>query len=433
MTISTKPMDRLPPRAVTGAAMDEHVPPARGRRAARAVAAAALACLAAWGGWQLLPRGLEVAARDVRIARVAPGVFHDDIVVRTSAEPLRSIVLDAVESGRVEEVFARDGQQVQKGDLLFRLSNPQRHLELLARQTEYAQQISNLANLRVAQEAGRTDHLRRLSDLEFALEQARKQHARNAGLAARGFLSAAALEDAADKLAQQRRALDEERRASAAEERVREGVLRQVGGVIAGLQSGLKLVSATVDALAVRAPAAGMLTGFRLQVGETVRPDQRIGRIDDPRRFKLGAQVDEFYLSRVRVGQTGQALQGERRYALKVATVYPQVKDGRFTAELEFAGTQPEVISAGQGIDAQLTLGEPAPALLLPNGAFVLDGGGAWVFVVAPDGVHAQRRTVRLGRRSNTQVEVLAGLSAGEAVIVSGYTSFGKAERLRLQ
>ncbi len=426
-------MDHIPPRAVTGAAMDEHVPRRRrGRRAVRAGAGAALLCLAAWGGWQLLPRGLEVAARDVRIARVAPGVFHDDIMVRTSAEPLRSVVLDAVESGRVEEVFARDGQHVEKGDLLFRLSNPQRHLELLARQTEYAQQISNLANLRVAREAGRTDHLRRLSELAFALEQARKQHARNAGLAARGFLSAAALEDAADRLAQQRRALDEERRASAAEERVREGALRQVGGVIEGLQSGLKLVSASVDALAVRAPAAGMLTGFRLQVGETVRPDQRIGRIDDPQRFKLSARIDEFYLSRVRVGQPGRALQDERSYALKVATVYPQVQDGRFTAELEFAGAQPQVISAGQGIDAQLTLGEPARALLLPNGAFALDGGGAWVFVVAPDGVHARKRSVRLGRRSNTQVEVLAGLAAGDAVIVSGYTSFGKAERLRL-
>jgi len=69
---------------------------------------------------------------------------------------------------------------------------------------------------------------------------------------------------------------------------------------------------------------------------------------------------------------------------------------------------------------------------LLPNGAFANDGGGAWVFVVAPDGGHAERRAVRLGRRSNTQVEVLAGLAAGEKVIVSGYDAFGKTGQLRL-
>jgi HlyD family secretion protein len=432
MTNSGTTMDRPSPHAVTGAAMDVRMPPRRARRAARIGACIAAACVAAWAGWQALPRGLQVAARDVRTAAVMPGVFRDDIVVRATAEPLHSIVLDSVESGRVEEVFARDGQRMAKGDLLFRLSNPQRNLELLARQTEYAQQISNLANLRVAQEAGRTDHRRRLSDLEFALEQARKQHARNMGLAARGFLSAAVLEESADRLAQQARVLDEQRRAGATEEDVRQRVLRQVEGVIGALQSGLTLVKATVEALAVRAPADGVLTDFRLQVGETVRPDQRIGRIDDPERFKLAAQVDEFYLSRVRVGQPGRAVQGERSYALRVATVYPQVKDGRFTAELIFTGARPDVLSPGQGIDAQLTLGEPASALLLPNGAFATDGGGAWVFVLAPDGGHAQKRTVQLGRRNNIQVEVLSGLAAGERVIVSGYASFGKAERLQL-
>jgi HlyD family secretion protein len=47
----------------------------------------------------------------------------------------------------------------------------------------------------------------------------------------------------------------------------------------------------------------GVLTDFRMQVGQTVRPDQHIGRIDDPQHFKLSAQVDEFYLSRLTVGR----------------------------------------------------------------------------------------------------------------------------------
>jgi HlyD family secretion protein len=271
-----------------------------------------------------------------------------------------------------------------------------------------------------------------LSDLEFALAQAQKQNARNENLAARGFLSAASLEESTDKLRQQRRALDDERRAIATEEAVRQQALRQMETAIDGFQSGLQLVRASVDALAVRAPADGVLTDFRLLVGETVQPGQRIGRIDDPQRFKLVAQVDEFYLSRLTAGRPGQVVQEGVSYAVRVSAVYPQVKDGRFAADLEFTHGQPPVLSPGQGLDARLTLGEPAKALLLPNGAFVGDTGGAWAFVVAPDGEHAIRRAVRLGRRSNTQIEVLAGLSAGEDVIVSGYTAFGKAERLQL-
>ena len=425
-------MDQIPPQAVTGAAMDVVVPKRRGRLLVRIAATAAVLAALAWTGWQFVPHGLQVASRDVRLARVEPGVYLDDIVVRANAEPLNSIILDSVESGRVEEVFAKDGQDVKKGDLLFRLSNPQRNLELLARQQEHAQQISNLANLQMAQEAGRTDHQRRVADLEFALDQAEKAQARNQRLAGKGFISSVALEESSDKLAQQRRVLAEERRAMDTEEQVRGRALRQMESAIHGLQTGLQLVGATVDALTVRAPADGTLTDFHLQVGETVKPDQRIGRIDDPQRFKLSAQVDEFYLSRVTVGRQGAVTQDGKTYELKVSTVYPQIKEGRFIAEMVFTRGQPEVISPGQSMDAQLTLGEPAKALLLPSGAFVNDTGGAWVFVLKPDGERAERRAVRLGRRNNAQVEVLSGLAAGEQVIISSYAPFGKAERLQL-
>jgi HlyD family secretion protein len=426
-------MDRIAPHlAASGAAMDTVVPKRRGRLALRIAAGIVLLAACAAAAWHYTPRGLQVAAQDVRIAGVEQGVFLDDIVVRATAEPLNSVILDSVESGRVEEVFAKDGAMVKKGQLLFRLSNPQRNLELLARQAEHAQQISNLSNLRVAQEAGRTDHRRRLSDLEFALAQAEKQHARNARLAAQGFLSGVALDESADKLAQQRRALAEERAASDTEALVRRDALAQMETAIQGLKSGLLLVNATVDALAVRAPEDGMLTGFRLQVGETVKTDQHIGRIDDPNRFKLSALVDEFYLNRVAVGRHATVRQGERTYAADISTIYPQIKEGRFTVEMVFTKGQPPVLSPGQSLDAQVTLGEPAKAILLPNGAFINETGGAWVFVVAADGQTVTRRAVRSGRRSNTQIEILSGLAPGEQVIVSSYAAFEKTERLQL-
>ncbi|WP_426106531.1 efflux RND transporter periplasmic adaptor subunit [Massilia sp. TSP1-1-2] len=426
-------MDRLPPQhANSGAAMDRNIPRRRGKR--YAVIGSAIVSVAIAGAilWSLLPRGLQVAGQDARIAAVEKGVFRDDIVVRATAEPLNSVILDSVESGRVEEVVARDGAMVAKGELLFRLSNPQRNLELLARQAEHAQQISNLSNLRLAQEASQSEHRRRLSELEFALAQGDKQHARNLKLAADGFISSVALEESHDRVAQQRHAVALEREASSAEVKVKRDALAQLEKATRELSSGLALVGATVEALAVRAPGAGMLTGFRLQVGQTVQTDQHIGRIDDPNRFKLAAQVDEFYLNRVAVGRQGTVRQGDATWPVTVSTIYPQIKEGRFTVEMVFAKGQPGVLSPGQSLDAQITLGEPAGALLLPNGAFVNDTGGAWVFVLAANGQDAQRRNVRLGRRSNSQIEILSGLAPGDQVIVSSYAAYGKAERLQL-
>ncbi len=422
----------LPHLAVTGAAMDKIVPRRRTGTVLRAAAVLGVLALAGYALWQAMPRGLQVPLAEVRIASVGQGVFNDDIIVRASAEPLHSVILDSVESGRVEEVLARDGALVKQGQLLFRLSNPQRHLELLARQGEQAQQISNLANLRLAQEAGRSDHQRRLSDLEFALAQGEKQHARDVRLANQGFISQVALEESGDKLAYQRHALQVERDSAEAEIKVKHDALAQMENAITGLQSGLKLVSATVDGLAVRAPADGRLTGFRLQVGETVKTDQHIGRIDDPARFKLSAQVDEYYLNRVALGRQGSARLGERSFPVEVSTVYPQIKEGRFTIELVFGAVQPDRLNPGQSLDTQITLGAPASALLLPNGAFINDSGAAWVFVLGADGVSAERRAIKAGRRSNTQIEVLAGLAPGEKVIISSYAGFGKATRLQL-
>ncbi|MBW8898877.1 MAG: HlyD family efflux transporter periplasmic adaptor subunit [Massilia sp.] len=412
--------------------MDAPAPKRRGKRLIRVALGAAVVALLAVGGWYAMPRGLQVQTQDVRLAAVEKGTFVDDIVVRATTEPLKSVILDSVESGRVEEVSAKDGAMVKKGQLLFRLSNPQRNLELLARQAETAQQISNLSTLRVAQETSRTDHQRRLSDLEFQLSQVEKQHARNVKLRAQGFISEVALEESADKLAQQRRALKEEHESIDTEARVKRDAIEQMGTAIRGLQSGLQLVNATVDALVVRAPVDGMLTGFRLQVGETVRTDQHIGRIDDPNRFKLTAQVDEFYLSRVAVGRHGAASSGEKAYPVTVSTIYPQIKEGRFTVEMEFTKGQPEVLSPGQSMDTHITLGEPAKATLLPNAPFINETGGTWVFVLGRDGESVTRRLIRTGRRSNTQIEILSGLEPGEKVIVSSYAAFDKAERLQL-
>jgi HlyD family secretion protein len=416
--------------AVTGSAMDTIVPRKRGKTIALALAATALAVALVAAGWSQVPRGLQVKRSDLDIAAVQRGIFRDEIVVRTSATPLDSVILDSVESGRIEEVFAHDGDLVRKGQLLFRIANPQRNLELLARQAEQAQQIYNLSNLRLARESERSARQRRLDELSFQLEQARKRLARSQRLSAQGFISAAALEEAGDTVDKAERALALENRSADAEGKVRTRALDQLETAIGGLDSGLQLVQATVDALVVRAPVAGRLTDFRLQVGESISTGKNVGRIDDPSRFKLAAQVDEFYLSRIASGRPGKVEHEGRSYPLRIGSVYPQVKEGRFSAELLFIDAQPPGLRPGQSLDAQLTLGEPVPALLLPSGAFVADSGGAWVFVV--DGDHARRREIRIGRRSSAQVEVLAGLAPGERVIVSGYAAFGKSTTLSI-
>jgi HlyD family secretion protein len=416
---------------VTGAAMDRPLPKRRPNYAALAAGALlVLGCIAAIS--RLVPNGLRVAEGDIRIATVQQGMFRNDVVVRSTAAPLHTIMLDALESGRVEEVLVNDGALVAKDALLFRLSNPQLRLNLVAREADRTQQISNLSTLRVSIETSQTEHQRRMLDLNFALAQAEKQYTRNASLAKTGVIAAVTLEESLDRLAQQRQVLEGEKTRAVIEMRIKRDGVRQMEQAIEQLDAGLKVVNDAIEGLAVRAPIAGRLTDFRLQLGEIVKSEQRIGRIDDPSQFKLTAQIDEYFLGSVSTGKKGSVNVNGRDYVVEVSRVFPQITDGRFLIELLFIGETPPEMSPGQSAETRITLGGTSPGLILPNDEFLNDSGGTSVFVLAPDGRSAERRRARVGRRNNNQVEVTSGLAPGERVIVSTYAGFGKAERLRI-
>jgi HlyD family secretion protein len=419
------------PQRVTGAAMDRPLP--RRRRNLVTLAAGVVGLLGSvFAIWQLVPRGLRVAEFDLRIATVQREMFRNDIVMRATTAPLHTVMLDAFQSGRVEEVLASDGAQVRKGDLLFRLSNPQLRLELVAREADRAQQISNLSILRVAIEVGETEHQRRMLDLNFALAQARKQNARFSALAKDGVIPASTLEESQDRVEREVQSLEDQTTRFVIETRIKHDGAKQMERAIERLDAGLKVVNESIDGLAVRAPIAGRLTDFHLQLGEIVKPDQHIGRIDDPSEVKLVAQVDEYYLGSIATGKKGSANAKGREYLVEVSRVFPQVEQGRFTIELLFSGEAPSGMSPGQSAETRITLGETSPGLILPNDAFMNDTGGTWVFVVSRDGESARRRAIRPGRRNNRQVEIAAGLAEGERVIVSNYATFGKVERLQI-
>jgi HlyD family secretion protein len=183
----------------------------------------------------------------------------------------------------------------------------------------------------------------------------------------------------------------------------------------------------------VLAPINGKLSGFDIDIGQSIAPGGRLGQIDNPEDFKLTASVDEYYLGRVDLEQKAEFDQGAGTASLRVAKTYPQVKNGQFDIDLTFVDAQPAGIRRGQTIQLKLTLGDEARATLIPNGSFYQDTGGRWVFVVADDDSVAIRRNVTLGRRNSRYIEVLDGLKSGERVITSPYSSFIEMDRLQIR
>jgi HlyD family secretion protein len=288
------------------------------------------------------------------------------------------------------------------------------------RSQELALAQTRLANERAVLEAG------------LAATKVRRQYEREAPLAAKGFVTGKQFNDTGDELSYQQRRVAVLQRSQATDERLQAGQLRQQRASMASMQSGLALARANLEALNLRAPVAGQLSGFNIQIGQSLQRGERIAQIDSPGRNKLQAGVDEFYLGRVQTGQRASVEAGGKTFAAKVTKIYPQVQNGQFQLDLQFVGAEPVSIQRGQTLQARLTLGDPAPARLIPNGAFYTETGGNWVFVVAADGGSAVKRPVRLGRRNPEAIEVLDGLDPGERVITSPYAGFADKDRLDL-
>jgi HlyD family secretion protein len=182
------------------------------------------------------------------------------------------------------------------------------------------------------------------------------------------------------------------------------------------------VAQSSLGQLNIRAPVTGQLSGFDIQLGQSLQQGERIGQIDSAGADKLQADVDEFYLGRVAVGQTASADVNGKTYRMKVAKVYPNVRNGQFQIDLVFIGPEPTGVQRGQTVQAKLTVGDSSKAVLVPNGAFFNDSGGNWVFVVDKRGKSATKRAVQLGRRNNDFIEVLGGLNPGDRVITSSYS-----------
>ncbi|MFL6723619.1 MAG: efflux RND transporter periplasmic adaptor subunit [Sphingomicrobium sp.] len=410
--------------AVSGGAMDRVVERKRIDRRILIGAGAGAILLLILLFWLFAPRSGSQTVNPTRltIAEVKQGVFDDFLPLRARVAPLVTVYLDAVEGGRVEALAVEDGASVVKGQLLAILSNADLQLSTLARQTEVEQQLNNMRSQELALQQTRSANRRELNQALTDLSKAQRLYDLQQPLAAKGFVSAKTFNDTKDDLGYQRQRLAILKRSIAEDEALQTSQLGQLRASTAGLNKSLTIARDSLSQLHLRAPVSGQLSGFSIQLGQSLQQGERLGQIDSAGRNKLEGDVDEFYLGRIATGQTATIEVDGKTYGLKVAKIYPQVRNGQFRIDLVFDGPEPPSIQRGQTMSTKLTLGDSSRAILVPNGAFFNDTGGNWVFVVDDNGKSATRRAVQLGRRNNDYIEVLDGLKPGERVITSTYS-----------
>ena len=376
---------------------------------------------------------LSVQKERISIHTITKDAFQENIPVSGIVLPIKTIYLDALEGGRVEEKFVEDGTIMKKGEPILRLSNTDLELSLVNQETSV---YNLLTQMQISQNAARQNTINRqnqFTDVESNLIEAKRVYELNKGLYDKGVIAKQEYESSKniynyqiERMNLAGQVLSEDSISSKLE-------VNQGRSSYARTQSALELMRKKVGDLVVRAPIDGQLTSLDAEIGQSISKGTRLGQVDVLSGYKVRVDIDEHYISRIYTGQIGTAVINNESYTLVIKKVFTQVNNGRFQVDMQFEGTVPEGIRRGQNLQIRVALSAEKEALLVAKGGFFQKTGGNWIFKVSEDGTSAYRVDMRLGSQNTEFYEVVEGLNPGDKVVTSSYDSYEGIEELILK
>jgi HlyD family secretion protein len=376
---------------------------------------------------------LNVISDRLTVSEVYKGTFKEFIPVNGIVLPITTIYLDAMEGGRVEEIFVEDGAMMKKGEPILKLSNTDLELSLANQETSV---FNLLTQMRISRNAAQQNTIMKLNqgtDVENTLNEAERLYKLNKHLYEQQTISLQDFkqsENTYNYALKKKKLTDQILKQDSVSTKDEYG---QAEESYKRTQQALQIMRRKVEDLVVRAPIDGQLTSLDAEIGQNKNKGERLGQIDVLSGFKVRVDIDEHYISRVYTGLTGEFTFNGKDYKLKIHKVYTQVTNGKFQVDMKFENEIAKEIRRGQTLQIRLALSDETQALLLARGGFYQQTGGNWVFKLNEDGTKAYKMDIQLGRQNPEYFEVLQGLKTGDRVITSGYDNYENIQELVLE
>ena len=342
------------------------------------------------------------------------------------------ISIAAETTGRVNTIPVSEGQTVKRGQLLIQL-NDLDESATLAQASAAVEQAK--AKLRQLHEVALPAASQSLKQAQANAEQAKKQYERTRDLQARGFFSQAQLDEAKrnyDVVASQ---------VSAARLQVKSNQpagsdIAVAAAAVAQANASLRLAQVKLNEDSILAPADGTLISRSVESGDIVQPGKELMVLAANGETQISVQLDEKNLAKLALGQkvlgSADAYANERFDAV-VSYINPGVDATRGSVEVKLlVANPPAYLRQDMTVSVDIETARRSSTLMIPNGAIHDASSNApWVLVVRNN--HTVRQPVKLGLRGDNNVEMLNGLKAGEAVVLTAVGTITADMRVRAQ
>jgi HlyD family secretion protein len=375
-------------------------------------------------------KSMTIEKDKVTIETVFNDRFNDYIQLSGQAAPIRTVFLDAVEGGRVEEILIEEGSMVKKGETILKLSNNDLHLNILNSEAQLAEKSNFLREVRLSLERDKLTTERAILNEQYELLAKKRTYEQNKMLYKKKLIPDEDMQRSEESYNLAVKLLAMLNKSRTQDSVYRKIQIDELTANLANMRRNMTLVNQQLDYLNVKAPVDGQLGLLDAEIGQTITRNQRIGQINMLTSFKVEVEIDEHFIDRVKTGLPAVLEKTGTDSKLVVKKVYPEVRNGKFKVDMVFVGPLPDNIRIGQTYYFKLELGQSTQALQIARGGFYQSTGGQSIFVLDKSEKFAVKRTITIGKQNQEFYEVLSGLAAGEKVITSGYEIFDENKKI---
>ena len=338
----------------------------------------------------------------------------------------------AVTAGRVERRMVQPGQQVTPETVLLVLSNPDVQLEALESERQLSQVQSEAVNQRVGLVTQRLNQEAVVATVEAQEREARRNATAAESLAAKEMISTFEAATARDRAAELAARLKVEQQRLALYGSVIDSQLTMQRAQVSRLQAVNQFQRDRVRSMEVKAGASGVVQELPLEIGQWAQSGATLARVVEPGRLKAVLRIPETQAKDVTVGLRAQIDTRNGVVPGRVVRIDPASVGGTVTVDVALEGALPRGARPDLSVDGMIEIDRIDNALFVSRPAYGEAGGNVGLFRLTPDGSHAERVPVSLGRSSVNEVEIKGGLVEGDRVIISDMSRHEGAERVKL-
>ena len=367
------------------------------------------------------------------IERVQRGEMLRQVRAQGILAPREIRWVTALTAANVTRILVRPGAQVSADSLLMELSNPEVRSQLDAARAAVAAAKAGNAAHAMTQESQLLDLEATEAQVSAANELAAAKLQAGEKLKKVGSIAELTMREYEVNAEQERMLLSLQKQRVAKFRETQRAQLEADRASLAQLEDTYALRQKQVDALSVRAGTDGIVQSVAVQEGAQVSAGANLARIARPGALRAELNVSETEAKDI---QVGQKVEIDTRVGLapgQVERVDPAVVHNTVQVDVELLGTPPGGARADLSVDGTIEIDRLPNVLYILRPAAAREGATLRLFRLDADGRYARRVTVRLGRTSSMNVEILGGLAPGDHVILSDTTAYERNDVIRLQ